>query len=93
MSIILISLFTALILHGHLNVGFRFRLLLSKATKKPMRELILKEYKVVDCFPCLSFWIACTVALVYALTADNLYQFDWEQVLTTFIIASIYDKI
>ena len=95
MNIILISLFTALILHGHVNVGFRFRQLVAKVTKKPMEELITKPYKLLDCFQCMSFWIAGITALIdvgYNAPLEALVQYDWKQVAVTFIIASFYDK-
>ena len=96
MNIILISLFIALILHGHLNIGFRYRQLVSKVTKKNMEELIVKPYKLLDCFPCVAFWVSVITAL--SLVALNspiqaLEQFEWQQVAATFIIASFYDKL
>ena len=96
MNIILISLFISLVLHGHVNIGFRYRQLVSKATKKPMEELLIKPYKLLDCFQCMSFWAACIVAVLslgaYA-TPEALLQIDWQQIVLTFIIASFYDKL
>ena len=96
MNIILISLFSSLILHGHVNIGFRWRLLVAKVTKKPMEELLLKPIKVLDCFPCMSFWISVFTALGivgYNSPLEALAQYDWQQVAATFIIASFYDKL
>ena len=96
MNIILISLFTSLILHGHVNIGFRYRLLVSKITKKPMEQLITKDYKMLDCFQCLSFWIAVLVAIISlgpSATPEALTQIDWQQVCATFVIASFYDNL
>lgn len=98
MNIILISLFTSLILHGHVNIGFRFRQFVCWVFPKTytMEELISNQYKILDCLPCMSFWVALIAALwPWWLNSPSevFAQFDWQQVVATFIIASFYDKL
>lgn len=73
MQLIVISLFTAYILHYEINIGYYLRELFNlKHTK---------HYKLLDCFPCQSFWISL------AITLDPI------KAMFIYLISIIYDKL
>jgi hypothetical protein len=75
MTNIIISLFVAFIIHQELNFGYYVRKWTGTRISKPI--------KVLDCFPCFSFWIA---AIISIFTQDYLTP------LAVFLIIKFYDN-
>lgn len=61
----LIALFTSYILHQDLNLPSHIKLLLNIP--------ISKHKKVLDCFPCWSFWIGCMTTAVFCFFGFPIY--------------------
>ena len=71
--LVLLGWFTAFILHQELNAPLY--------VKRMLRLRISKYYKIVDCYPCVTFW--CTLALTWSSLAS----------IGAYLIAVIIDKL
>lgn len=76
-NIIILSLFITIILDHELNFGYYVR--------KLLRIRISKPIKILDCFPCLSFWISIIVTVIT--------KSDYFVPLYVFLISKVYDTI
>ena len=77
MNTIIISFFSSLVLLRELSLSYRIKSILKLDQ--------FTNIKLIDCFPCFTFW---TSLLVIFFTGENfIYS------LATFILATIYDKI
>jgi len=89
MKIEIISLFTGLLLVGHINIGMRVRNLFKIDESKPM--------KLLTCLPCVCFWIAIalSVGIIWykhgvSMSPQQLIQeFDVYKPMAVFIIAHL----
>ena len=57
----ILALFTSVILHHELNIGYYLRKVTGTRISKPIKPL--------DCFPCFTFWIS----LPFGLFLNDLY--------------------
>lgn len=73
MELAIISIFVAYILHQEINIGYRLRMLLKLSRTKP--------YKLLDCYPCFTFWTALAITQNIALT------------MACYMIAVVIDKL
>lgn len=71
--LVLLGWFTAFILHQELNMPFYI--------KSVLRLRLSKYYKIIDCYPCVTFWI--TLGLTWSPLAS----------IGAYLIAVIIDKI
>lgn len=71
--LVLLGWFTAFTLHQKLNAPLY--------VKRILRLRISKYYKVIDCYPCVTFW--CTLALTWSPLAS----------IGAYLIAVIIDKL
>lgn len=69
---IVVCWFIGFMIHQKWNASYRI--------KKLLKLKLSKEYKLIDCYPCFSFWLALLVSL-NPITA-----------LTVFMIAQIIDR-
>ena len=51
----LLGWFLAFIIHQEINIAYRI--------KKALRIKITKQVKLIDCYPCFTFWTALIVSL------------------------------
>jgi hypothetical protein len=77
MKYVYLALFLTIILDHELNFGYYIRKLFGIRISKPI--------KLLDCFPCLSFWVS---VIVTAVTNCDLFV-----PIYTFLISKIYDLI
>ena len=77
MNTIIISLFTSIILLRELSLSYRIKAILKLDQFTPI--------KVIDCFPCFTFWVSIITLL---FTNENIIYS-----LATFVIATILDKL
>ena len=73
MTLAIISIFTAYVIHQEINIGYRLRMWLKLSRTKP--------YKLLDCYPCFTFWTALAITQDLILT------------MACYIIAVIIDKL
>jgi hypothetical protein len=60
MTLAVISIFVAYVLHQEINIGYRLRMLFKLSRTKP--------YKLLDCYPCFAFWTALAITQDLILT-------------------------
>ena len=77
MNTIIISFFSSLVLLRELSLSYRIKSILKLDQ--------FTSIKVLDCFPCFTFW---TSIITLFFTHDNIIYS-----LAVFILATIYDKI
>lgn len=77
MKYVFLALFITVILDHELNFGYYIRKLFGIRISKPV--------KLLDCFPCLSFWVSIIITLVTGC--------DYFVPIYTFLISKIYDLI
>lgn len=73
MELAIISIFVAYILHQEINIGYRLRILLKLSRTKP--------YKLLDCYPCFTFWTVLAITQNIVLT------------MACYMIAVVIDKL
>ncbi len=77
METVIITLFCSILLQKEWNISFRIKTLLKKS--------IAKEIKLLDCFPCFSFWLSIPVILItHGQPIDAM---------AVFVTASIINKL
>jgi len=76
-NIILTSLFISFLLRDDLNIGYYLR--------KWLGIRISKSIKILDCFPCFSFWISILVSICFL-------QISFAP-LFVFVFGKIYETI
>jgi hypothetical protein len=77
MYTITIALFTSILLLREWSISLRIKTLLKLDP--------FKQIKLIECFPCFSFW---TSVIVLIFTQENIIYS-----LATYVIASILDKL
>ena len=75
-EIIAISLFIAIIAQEELNIGSRIKLYL--------QIRLSKNVKILDCLPCLAFWISVVLSFCFDISFISC--------IFTFLIAKFYDR-
>ena len=60
MTLAVISIFVAFVLHQEINIGYRLRMLFNLSRTKP--------YKLLDCYCCFAFWTALAITQDLILT-------------------------
>ena len=77
MNTIIISFFSSIVLLRELSLSYRIKAILKLDQ--------FTSIKVLDCFPCFTFW---TSIITLLFTNENIIYS-----LATFLLATIYDKI
>lgn len=78
MGILVLSLFIAFFLYWEVNISFRI--------KKALTLSYTRSIKLLDCFPCFTFWTSIIVTVI------NQNISYWYIPLATFLIAKVYEK-
>lgn len=78
MGLYVLSLFIAFFLYWEVNFPFRFKIL--------FKISITRNIKIIDCFPCFTFWITLIVTVI------NQNVELWYIPLAGFLTAKVYEK-
>ncbi len=78
MAVLVLCLFIPFFLYWEFNLPFRI--------KRLFRLSYTKDIKLIDCFPCFTFW---TSVIIILINQDVNY---WYIPLATFLISKFYEK-
>ena len=80
-DLIILALFLGVVIHKEFNISARI--------KSMLKIRISKYIKILDCFPCFTWWLSVLISVVMYFISNEIHIFE---PLTVFLISIFYEQ-